>query len=172
MCGDRFGPDVRVDQVVGNEEVPFLGQRAESFGPELDCLIAAGDEVLASFVGLQPEGAQAIGGRLLGRDVGPDAKCPLLPLFGRLDDDRRRDAIGADGDLGVLIGRGQRDMGLDERPPPRSHAEGGFQVDHIRDLAQVRKLGPNLQGHARQTVHDDLDQLSHGLRDSRRPEKS
>ena len=49
--GDRLAAHLRVDEVLGHEEVPVVGQLAEPLGPELDGVLAVGDEVLAGLVG-------------------------------------------------------------------------------------------------------------------------
>ena len=42
---------LHVDEVVRDEEVPVLGERADRLGPELDRVVAARDEALPVFVG-------------------------------------------------------------------------------------------------------------------------
>ncbi len=95
------------------------------------------DEVLTGLVGLQAERLEPLGGRLLRGDVAADAASALLPFFGRLDDDGRRNAVGADLHLGVAVDRREGDVRVDERPA-RAHAEGGLEV---HDSATVSSSG-------------------------------
>ena len=82
-----FGAHLGVDQIVGHEEIPIFGERADSLRPELDGLLTVGDEVLTRLVGPEAERLEPLGGGLLGGDVASDAAGALLPFFRRLDDD-------------------------------------------------------------------------------------
>ncbi len=64
---------LHVDEIVGDEEVPLLGELADALGPELDRVVAARDEAVAVLVGHEAEVAELARGCLLGGDVAPDA---------------------------------------------------------------------------------------------------
>jgi hypothetical protein len=50
---ERSRPHLHVDEIVGQEEIPFLGERAARFGPELQRVVTARDAALTVFVGLE-----------------------------------------------------------------------------------------------------------------------
>ena len=116
------------------------GSEPTAFGPELDGVVAAGDEAHAVFVGLEAERAQAVRRLLLGGDVATDdggalaggeaARAAALVVVAagcarRLHEHRRRHAVGADVDLDVVVGGAQRDARLGERRRRRGAGTSG-----------------------------------------------
>ena len=90
----RLVAHVHVDEIVGHEDVPLIGQRRDALGPEADRVVAAGDELVAVFVGHEAQIAQLRRGRLLRGDVAPDALGPLDASRARCSPARRRRACG------------------------------------------------------------------------------
>ena len=101
---------------------------------------------------------------------------PLGVLAGRrarlggLHDDRRGHPVGAHVHLDVLVRRAQRDARLGERAAG-AHAERGDEVDDVRHLRKLGKLGPDLERDLRQPLRDELRQELDRLVDERRADE-
>ena len=164
---ERFAADLHVDEVVGDEEVPLLGELADPLGPELDGVVAARDEAVAVFVRDEAEIAELARGVLLRGDVAADAaraRAASSPAARRLHDDRRGHPVGAHVDLDVLVGRAERDVRLDERAAG-AHAERRHEIDHVGDLRELGELGADLERDLRQPLRDELREGSRSARE-------
>jgi hypothetical protein len=175
-------PGWHVDEVVRDEEIPVLRQRADRLGPELDGVVAAGDEAHAVLVGLEAERAEVVGRLLLGGDVATDdggalaggeaarsgallfvtARCAAVG--GGLDEHGRRHAVGADVDLDVVVGGAQRDARLGESAAG-AESERGLDVDDVGDLRQIGQLGADLERDAREALREERRQVVDRLGD-------
>ncbi len=163
---DRRRADLRVDEVVGDEEVPGVGEGGEALRPEADRGVSLRGEHLAGLVGAQAQLLELGGGLLLSGDVDADAAGALRALLGGLHDDGEGDPVGADRHLQVAVGREEGHLGAHERAA-RAHAEGGDEVDDVRDLGQIRQLRADLQRDSWEALHDEHGQLAHRLADGR-----
>ena len=157
--GERLVSHLDVDQIVGDEEVPLFGQRADALGPELDRVVAARDEFISVFVRREIEIAELGHRVLLRRDVATDALGALVRAAGRgLDDDRHGHAIGAHVDLDVFVGGAERHLRFGERAAGRD-AKGRHEIDHVRDLRQLGQLRADFERDLGQPLRDELRQV-------------
>ncbi len=156
--GERRVAHLHVDEIVGRVEVPVVGERRDAVGPEFQRAVAADDEALAVFVGLEPERAELGRRGLLRGDVAANAARALGAGRRRLHDDRRGHAVGAHVDLDVLVGGAERDLRLDERAA-RAETKRGLEIDHVGDLRELGELGPDLKRDARQALRDELREV-------------
>ena len=187
---ERIGAHLHVDEIVRDEEVPRIGERADGLGPELDGVVAAGDEAHSVLVGLQAEGTETVRRLLLRGDVATDDRralargeaararatrvavvAVLTARLRGLHQDRRRHAVGANVDLDVLVGGAQRDARLGERAA-RAEAERRREVDDVGNLREIRELGSDLERDARQPLRDERRKVVDRLRDERRPHEA
>ena len=167
---DRLRAHLGVDEIFRDEEVPVVGKLGEAFAPEADRLVAGRHEPLPGLVRSEAERGELVRGLLLGGDVDADAARALHPFFRRLDDHRRGQAVGADLDLVIAVGREERGVGLDQRAAG-AHPEGRDEIDHLGDLAEIGELGADLEGDLGQALHDDARELAHRLADGRRSQE-